>query len=242
MEGAIGLEVIIIVGRVGVNMQDWCPRDQLRVDGGICRVGLSKGGVISREGWVEYVSNDIGKGYASYPIYLRQDCPGFVEGLSGQGQVKGHRGIVGLLVAKAPFVLKLLLGLEEHDRVKGHPHKWSSWHADLALGAVLVLDPEYGKLKPCCRYFGNGLGQATPTHGAVDFAVAQLDEDLLVLQELFVVKGFGHRVGEAKNFLLPRDKVCLGVCGTHGCCGRRIGSKGRYKSVSIVMRQLLIIN
>ncbi len=68
------------------------------------------------------VSNDIGKGYLSYPTHVNQDCPGFVKGLSGQGQVKGHRGIVGLLVAMAPFVLELLLGLEEHDRVKGHPH------------------------------------------------------------------------------------------------------------------------
>ena len=77
---------------------------------------------------------------------------------------------------------------------------------------------------------------------SIDFAVAQLGEGLLVLQELFVVKGFGHRVGEAKDFHISRDKVCLGVCGTHGCCGRGIGSKGRYKSVSIVERQSSIIN
>ncbi len=48
-------------------------------------------------------------------------------------------GIVKLLVAESPFVLELLLGLEEHDRVKGHPHERSGWYADLALGAVLVL-------------------------------------------------------------------------------------------------------
>ena len=64
-------------------MQDWCPQDQLLVNGGICQVGLSKGGVIIREGWGKYVSNDIDKGYASYPPDAGQDCPGFVKGLSG---------------------------------------------------------------------------------------------------------------------------------------------------------------
>ena len=86
----------------------------------------------------------------------------------------------------------MLLGLEEHDCVKVHPHKRNGWYADLALGAVLVLDSEYGELKPCRRYFGNGLGPANCTHDAVDFAVAQLGKGLLVLQELFVVRGFGH--------------------------------------------------
>ena len=61
--------------------------------------------------WDDYFSNDIGKGYARYPRQARQGCPCFVEGLSGQGQVEGLSGIVWLLVAKAPFVLELLLGL-----------------------------------------------------------------------------------------------------------------------------------
>ena len=78
-KGAIGLKVVVIVGQVGVNMHDWCPRDQLRVDGGICQVGLPKGVVIIRKGWVEYVWNDIGKGYASYPTHARQDRPGFLR-------------------------------------------------------------------------------------------------------------------------------------------------------------------
>jgi hypothetical protein len=95
--------------------------------------------VIIRKGWIKYVSNDIGKGYTSYPTLARQVRPGFVKGLSDQGQVKGCMGIVKLLVAESPFVLELLLGLEEHDRVKGHPHERSGWYADLALGAVLVL-------------------------------------------------------------------------------------------------------
>ena len=67
MEGAIGLKVVVVIGKVGIIMQDWCPRDQLQVNGGICRVRLPKGGVIIREGWVEYVLNDIGKEYANYP-------------------------------------------------------------------------------------------------------------------------------------------------------------------------------
>jgi hypothetical protein len=129
-------------------MQDWCLQDQLQVDGAVCRVGLPKGGVISREGWVECVSNDIGKGYTSYSTHARQCCPGFVEGLSGRGQVEGCSEIVRLLVAKAPVILELLLGLEEHDRVKVHPQEQSGCCADCALGVVLVLDPEYGKLKP----------------------------------------------------------------------------------------------
>ena len=110
-EWAIGLEVVLIAVLVGVRVQDWCTRDQLRVDGGIYRVGLAKGGVINRAGWVEYVLNDIGKGYASYPTHARQGCLGYVEGLSGRGQVEGLSGIIRLLFAKALFVLKLLLGL-----------------------------------------------------------------------------------------------------------------------------------
>ena len=74
-----------------------------------------------------------------------------------------------------------------------------------------MLDPEYGKLMPCRRYFGNGLGPANCMHDAVNFDVAQLGEGLLVLQELFVVKDFGHRVGEAKDILVPSEEVCLGV-------------------------------
>ena len=57
---------------------------------------------------------------------------------------------------------------------------------NLALGAVLVLDLEYGKLKLCRRYFGNGLGPANRTHDAVNFTVTQLGEGLLVLQELLL--------------------------------------------------------
>ena len=83
------------------------------------------------------------------------------------------------------------------------------WYADLALGAVLVLDPENGKLKPCRRYFGNGLGPANGTHDVVDFAVAQLGEGILVSQELFVVKGFGNRVGEAEDILIPSNEDVL---------------------------------
>jgi hypothetical protein len=160
-------------------------------------------------------------------MHVRQDRPGFVEGLSGRGQVKDCTGIVRLLVAEASIVLELLLSLEEHDRVKGHPHERSGWYADLALGVVLVLDLEYGKLKPCRRYFGNDLGPANRTHDVVDFPVAQLSKGLLVLQELFVVKGFGYQVGEAKDFLIPSDKVRLGICGAHGRYGRGIGSKAR---------------
>ncbi len=95
---------------------------------------------------------------------------------------------------------------------------------------VLVLDPEYGKLKPCRRYIGNGLGPANCTHDAVDFTVAQLDKGLLVLQELFVIKGFGHWVGEAKGILVPSEEVRLGVCIAHGHFGRR--GRGRSRSRS----------
>ena len=94
-------------------------RDQLRVDGGIWQVGRLKGWVIDRVRWLEYVSNDIGEGYASYPTHAGLGCPCFVEGLGGQGQVKGLSRIVRLLVAKAPFVLELLLGLEEQHPCAG---------------------------------------------------------------------------------------------------------------------------
>ena len=86
------------------------------------------------------------------------------------------------------------------------------WYADLALGAVLVLDPENGKLKPCRRYFGNGVGPTNRTHDVVNFVVTQLGKGILVVQELFVVKGCGHRVGEAKDIFIPfNDNVLAGV-------------------------------
>ena len=66
-------------------------------------LGSPKAGSLAASGGVENVLNDIGKGYASYPGHARQNCPGFVEGLSGRGQVKGHKGIVGLLVAETPI-------------------------------------------------------------------------------------------------------------------------------------------
>ncbi len=66
MERAIFLKVKLIIGHVGAFVQDRCPQDQLRVDGGICQVGPPKRGVIGREGWVEYVLDDIREGYASY--------------------------------------------------------------------------------------------------------------------------------------------------------------------------------
>jgi hypothetical protein len=81
-------------------MQDWCPRDQLLVNGGICQVGLPKGRVIIREGWGKYVSNDVGKGYVSYPPDVGQDHPGFVKGLSGRGKVKGNGVVVGPLLPR----------------------------------------------------------------------------------------------------------------------------------------------
>jgi hypothetical protein len=77
------------------------------------------------------------------------------------------------------------------------------------------------------QIFWQWLGSGKLHSCAVDFAVAQLGKGLLVLQELFVVKGFGHRVGEAKDFLILSKKVCLGVCGAHGCCGRGVRSIGR---------------
>ena len=108
---AIGLKFFVFVGRVGVSTQDWCPRDQFQVNGAICQVNRPKGRVINCVRWVKYVSNDIEEGYTRYPTQARQGCPGFVEGLSGRGQVEGLSGIIRLLFAKALFVLKLLLGL-----------------------------------------------------------------------------------------------------------------------------------
>ena len=120
----------------------------------------------------------------------------------------------------------MLLGLEGQDCVEGHLHEWRSWYADLALGAVLVLDSEYGNLQPYRRHFGNGFGPANRMTDAANFAVPQLDEGLLVLQELFVIKGVCHRIREAKDILIPSKKVCLGVC-IAGHCKRGVGSRGQ---------------
>ena len=65
VERAIGLKFFVVVGRVCVRAQDRRPHDHLQANGGICQVGLPKGGVINHVRWAEYVSNDIGKGYAS---------------------------------------------------------------------------------------------------------------------------------------------------------------------------------
>jgi hypothetical protein len=64
---AICLELVLVVHEVTELVQDRCPRDQLRVNGGIYQFLLAKGGVISLVRWEEYVTNDIRKGYASYP-------------------------------------------------------------------------------------------------------------------------------------------------------------------------------
>ena len=77
------------------------------------------------------------------------------------------------------------------------------WSADRTLGVVLVLDPENGKLELCRRQFGNGVVSTNRTHDIVDFGVIQLSKGILVAQELFVIKGCGHRVGEAKDILEP---------------------------------------
>ena len=75
-----------------------------------------------------------------------------------------------------------------------------------------MLDPENGKLKPCQRYFGNGVGPTNRTHDVVDFVVAQLGKGILVAQELFVIKGCGHRLSEAEDILiLFNDNVLAGV-------------------------------
>ncbi len=92
-------------------MQDRCPRDQLLVNGGVVQLGLLEGRVLILGWWLKDVSTDIGEGYASNPPHAGQDRPGLVEGLCGRGQVKGHRGILGLLVTRAPFILKKLLGM-----------------------------------------------------------------------------------------------------------------------------------
>ena len=74
---------------------------------------------------------------------------------------------------------------------------------------------------------------------SIDFAVAQLGEGLLVFQELFVVKGSGHLVGEAKDFLVPGEEEHLGVASArHGRYGRGVGSKWGQ---SIVDRRSLIV-
>ena len=46
-------------------------------------------------------------------------------------------------------------------------------------------------------------------HDVVDFAVAQLGEGILVAQELFIVKDFGYRVGEAEDILIPNNEDVL---------------------------------
>ncbi len=92
---------------------------------------------------------------------------------------------------------------------------------------TLPARKKYDKLKPCHRYFSNGFGLVNCTHDAVDFAVAQLSNGFLVLQELLVIKGFGHRIGEAKDILIPSEEVHLGVCVAHGCCGCGVGPRGR---------------
>ena len=138
----------------------------------------------------------------------------------------------GFLAFECKKAFKICTCMRELDTVKYQvpaPQIWISLQPDRLRMAKSshVLDPEFGKLKLCRRYFGNGLGLANCTHDAVDFAVAQLGEGLLFLQELFGIKGFGHRVGEAKDFLIPSNKVCLGVCSAHGLCGCGIRSKGR---------------
>ncbi len=55
----------------------------------------------------------------------------------------------------------------------------------------------------CAENSGNGVVSTNRTHDIVDFGVIQLSKGILVAQELFVVKGRGHRVGEAKNTLEP---------------------------------------
>ena len=61
--------------------------------------------------WEEYGADDVRERYVSHSAHAGQEGPCFVEGLGGRGQVEGLDGVVRLLVAKAPFVLELLLGL-----------------------------------------------------------------------------------------------------------------------------------
>ncbi len=206
-------------------MLDRCLRDQLLVNGGVDPVGLPKGRVLILRKWLEDVSNDIGKEYASNRLHAGQDRPGLVVGLCGQCQVKGNRGILGLLVTRAPFILKVLLCLEGQDRVEVHLHKRLTNYANLVHGAVLVLDPEDGKLKPGHRYLGSGFGPANRTTDAVNFAVVELGEGLLALQELFLIEAGRHQGGETKHILIPKEKVCLCVC-VAGYCNCEVGLRG----------------
>ena len=94
-------------------------------------------------------------------------------------------------------------------------------------GTVLVLDPEYGKLEPGRRYLSNGFGLANHATDAVDIAVVELGEGLLVLQELFLIEAYHHRGGEAKHILIPKDKVRLCVCvAGHWDCGVGLRCQG----------------
>ena len=106
--------------------------------------------------------------------------------------------MLGLLVTRALFVLKVLLGLEGQDHVEGHLHERLVWYANLAQGAVLVLDPEDSKLEPGHRYLGNGRGPADRATDAVGFAVVDFGKGLLVMKELvlLVIEGSSHRSGE----------------------------------------------
>ena len=119
----------------------------------------------------------------------------------------GNRVIFGLLVTKESFALKVLLCLEGQDRVEGHLHERLANYADLAPGAVLVIDPEYGKLEPGHRYLGNGFGPANRATDVVNFAVPQLSEGLFGLQELFLVEARHHGGSDAKHILIPKEKM-----------------------------------
>ena len=61
--------------------------------------------------YLDFATDDIGEGYASNPTHAGQEGLRLVEGLCGRGHIKGLGRVVGLLIAKAPVVLKLLLGL-----------------------------------------------------------------------------------------------------------------------------------
>ena len=147
----------------------------------------------------------------------------------------GNRVILGLLVTKEPFVLKVLLCLEGQECVEGHLHKWLANYANLVQGVVSVLDPEYGKLEPGHRYLGNGFGPANCATDVVNFTVAQLREGLFGLQELFLIEARHHGDGEAKHILIPKEKIRLCVC-VAGHCKRGVGTgvrgvdKGPYQS------------
>ena len=91
----------------------------------------------------------------------------------------------------------------------------------------MVLDPEYGKLKLCRRYFGNGLGPANCTHDAVAVAVAvaQLGKGLLVLQELFFVKALATRSVKPKTSLYQAIKFALVSTARMVVAGAGLGQK-----------------